>query len=362
MTEVKPRRAIARDPRITPDFLLSVANRLAASRTLIDALDALVHITTEAVGAERGSIFLNDPATGELYSRVHDGRFTREIRIFNTTGVAGHVFTTGKPAIIDDAYADKHFNSAVDTQTGYTTRTILCAPLVTLKGERIGVAQLLNKRRQATFTKADLAVLQAIVEQAGIALESLRTVENVERQRAQELEFLGVVSDISSELKLGPLLQKIIGTITHMLDAERSTLFINDERTNELFTMVGEGLGATQIRLPNHLGIAGAVFQSRETINIPHAYADLRFNPGFDRKTGFFTRSILCVPVLNKDGKCIGVTQVLNKRGGSFTADDEARLKAFVSQISIGLENAKLFDDVQNIKNYNESILESMTN
>src|SRR5205823_3370199 len=91
------------------------------------------------------------------------------------------------------------------------------------------------------------------------------------------------------------------------------------------------------------------------------AYADLRFNPSFDRRTGFFTRSILCVPVINKDGKTIGVTQVLNKRGGTFTEEDEARVKAFTSQIAIALENAKLFDDVQNMKNYNESILESMS-
>jgi adenylate cyclase len=67
------------------------------------------------------------------------------------------------------------------------------------------------------------------------------------------------------------------------------------------------------------------------------------------------------VPVINKAGKPIGVTQVLNKRGGAFTDDDEARLKAFTSQISIGLENAKLFDEVQNMKNYNEGILESMS-
>src|SRR6202007_1213666 len=108
----------------------------------------------------------------------------------------------------------------------------------------------------------------------------------------------------------------------------------------------GGKIGET--RSPDHAGIAGAVFQSGKTVNIPHAYADLRFNPAFDKKTGYFTRSILCLPVVNKNGKCIGVTQALNKRGGPFTAEDEARLKAFTAQVSIALENAKLFDDVQN--------------
>ncbi len=125
---------------------------------------------------------------------------------------------------------------------------------------------------------------------------------------------------------------------------------------------MGQGLQSMQIRLPNHRGIAGAVFTSGKSINIPYAYADLRFNPSFDKKTGYFTRSILCVPIVNKQGTVIGVTQVLNKRGGPFTAEDESRLRAFTAQISIALENAKLFADVQNMKNYSEAMLESMSN
>src|SRR5262249_12885541 len=100
---------------------------------------------------------------------------------------------------------------------------------------------------------------------------------------------------------------------------------------------------------------------SRESVRIPYAYADLRFNPAFDTQTGYFTRSILCVPIFNKQGKAIGVTQVLNKRGGPFTEQDEARLRAFTAQIASALENAKLFADVEAMKNYNESVLQSMS-
>ena len=347
--------------RASPEILLDVSNKLAATPNLTDALRALVDVTASVIGAERGAVFLYDAGPRELFSRIRDGRFEREVRMPSGLGIAGHVFQTGVGAIVDDAYADERFNRNVDEMTGYTTKSVLCVPIVTLNGERIGIAQLLNKIGGG-FVPGDLILLKAMVEQAAVAIEHHRTVETIERNRQQQLQFLEVVTEISSELKLGPLLSKLIGTITKMLDAERSTLFINDDRRNELYTEVGEGLGATQIRFPNDRGIAGAVFQSRETINIPHAYADLRFNPTFDRQTGFFTRSILCVPVVNKQGKTIGVTQVLNKRGGLFTDEDEARLKAFTSQISIGLENAKLFDDVQNIKNYNASILESMTN
>jgi adenylate cyclase len=97
-------------------------------------------------------------------------------------------------------------------------------------------------------------------------------------------------------------------------------------------------------------------------MNIPYAYADLRFNPAFDRQTGFFTRSILCVPILNKDNRVIGATQMLNKKGGIFTDEDEQRLKAFTAQIAIALENSKLFEDVRRMKEYADSMLQSMSN
>ena len=343
------------------EMLLNVSRRVAAIETLDEVLATLVEMTTFEIGAERGTLFLNDPITDELYSRFAQGNFQREIRILNTSGVAGHVFQSGEGAIIDDAYNDSRFNRTVDEQTGFKTRNILCAPVRTVKDELIGVIQVLNKK-QGEFEEEDLSLLEAMTTQAAVALQSTQFVEKMRKSREKELEFLDIVTDVTSELELGSLLQKVMGEATRMLSADRSTLFINDEKTNELFSRVAMGDSLGEIRLPNHLGIAGTVFTSGETMNIPYAYADLRFNPSFDKQTGYFTRSILCVPVTNKDGKVIGVTQVLNKQGGPFSEEDETRLKAFTSQIAIALENAKLFEDVQNMKNYNESMLESMTN
>ncbi len=343
------------------ELLLNISKTVAAFETLDEMLGTLVEITTRELKAERGTVFLNDAETGELYSRVAQGNLHREIRILNTSGVAGHVFTTGKGVIVADAYENPHFDRSIDEKTGYRTRSILCVPIRTIKGEVIGVAQALNKKR-GRFTKKDMQLLEMMTQQVAIVLQGTQFGEKLKRFHSQEMEFVNLVTDITAEIDLGLLLSRVMSEATRMLNAERSTLFLNDEKTNELFSKVGEGLGATEIRLPNHLGIAGAVFTSRKSVNIPYAYADLRFNPAFDKKTGFFTRSILCVPVFKKDGKVIGVTQVLNKRGGPFTDNDEARLRAFTAQVSIALENAKLFDDVQNMKNYNESMLESMSN
>jgi len=354
---------LATDERIRlhqAEMLLNVSRTIAAIDTLDEMLTTLVEIATTEVNAERGTIFLYDSDSDELYSRVAQGDFQREIRILSSSGVAGHVFTTCKGTIVHDAYKDDRFNPSIDEMTGYITKSILCSPIRTVKGEIIGVAQILNKK-EARFTEDDMSILEAMTTQASVALQNTQFVELMKKTRLQELEFFEVVNDVTSEIDLGSILNKVMSEATRMLNAERSTLFLNDEKTKELFSKVGEGLGVTEIRLPNHIGIAGAVFTSGKTVNIPYAYADLRFNPAFDKKTGFFTRSILCVPIINKAGKTIGVTQVLNKRGGPFTEDDESRLKAFTAQVSIALENAKLFDDIQNMKNYSESILESMS-
>ena len=360
-TPAKGRMGSDEKRMVQAEMLLDVSRKVAAIESLDEVLAVLMEMSTWELGAERSSLFLNDPQSGELYSRFAQGNFQREIRIINDSGIAGHVFTTGKGMIIHDVYKHKWFNRSVDEQTGFVTRNMMCVPIKTVKNEVIGVAQVLNKKK-GRFTKDDLALLEAMTTQASIALQSTQFVEKMKKTREKEMEFLDVVSDVTSEIDLGAMLAKVMTEATRMLQADRSTLFLNDEKTNELFSRVAMGDSIGEIRLPNHLGIAGAVFTSGHTINIPYAYADLRFNPAFDKQTGYFTRSILCVPIINKDGKTIGVTQTLNRRGGPFTEEDEQRLKAFTAQVSIGLENAKLFDDVQNMKNYNESMLESMTN
>ncbi len=343
------------------ELLVALTRRLGEPDDLDRLLERLVEIVSQEADAERASLFLNDPITNELYARVAQGELRREIRIPNDAGIAGAVFQSGRGEVVHDAYADPRFERTVDQLTAYTTRSILCAPIRNGAGTVIGVAQALNKRR-GRFTPGDLELLEAMATQASVALQSSQFIERTKRTRQKEMEFLDLVADITSSLDLSLLLRRVMSEATRMLNAERSTLFLHNAKTKELWSEVGEGLGTLQIRIPDHVGIAGAVFQTGGTINIPHAYADLRFDPATDKRTGFFTRSILCVPVVNKSGRTIGVTQALNKKGGPFTAEDERRLAAFTAQVSIALENASLFEDVQNMRNYNQSVLESMTN
>ena len=342
-------------------MLLEVSQRCAAIGNLSGGLNELLSIATRELECERGTIFLNDEKTSELYSRVAQGDLFREIRILNSSGIAGHVFQTGESVLTDDAYADPRFNRSVDQRTGFTTKSLVCVPIRTMQGETIGAMQCLNKIA-GSFTEDDLSLLADITNQAAVVLQSLQFVEDAVEIRVKEMQFVELVSSISAELDLSRLLERVVTETCKMLNAERATIFLHDAATDTLFSRTLAGGDVAEIRFPSFAGIAGAVYTSVQSLNIPYAYADMRFNPGFDRQTGFFTRSMLCVPIVNKEKVCIGVTQILNKKGGIFTDEDEQRLKAFTAQIAITLENSKLFDDVQRVKNYNNSMLTSMSN
>ena len=340
--------------------LAEVYNKVSDTLSLNVLLPRLMSIVTEALHADRSTLFLNDFDSNELYSRIAEGENVGEIRFPNHLGIAGSVFSKGASEIIPDAYADPRFNQEVDKKTGYRTRNILCAA-IRCKGKVIGVSQVLNKK-EGPFSTDDLTFLEALTGQAASALQNAQLYEKVEKAHKEEAQLLEVTSSIASELNLDTLLRKIVSVTTDMLTADRSSLFIYDAKADQLWTRVAEGLGTKEIRIPSGAGIAGACFKAGEIISIPDAYADPRFNQAVDKKTGYRTRNILTMPVTTKEGNRTGVLQVLNKKAGPFTPNDEARLKAFAAQAAVALENAQLFEDVTNEKNYNESILKSLSN
>jgi adenylate cyclase len=340
--------------------LMEVSSNVLGTMGLEDVLGRLIEIITETLVAERSSLFLRDDQTGELFSLIAQGKLLNEIRFAADQGVAGAVFSAGASEIINDPYADPRFNREVDRQTGFLTRNILCVPIRRRDGKVIGVTQVLNKST-GNFTADDESLLEAMTTHAANALESAQLYERVERALQDEEQMMEITSALSSELQLDSLLGKIMSLTTDLLSADRSTLFLHDPATDELWATVAEGVGSKEIRFPASAGIAGSVFSEMQTINIPDAYADPRFNQAVDKATGYHTRNMLCMPVLNKAGVCIGVTQVLNKIGGPFSKRDEQRLRALTAQAAIGLENARLFEDVRDARNYSENILRSLS-
>jgi adenylate cyclase len=331
-----------------------------ASEPDLDALLRLVvgHIT-RAIDADRSSLFLLDAARGQLWSRVAEGSGMKEIRLPLGAGIAGHVGATGETINLPDAYEDARFDPSFDRQSGYRTRSMLCMPLIGRDGSRVGVIQVLN-RRDGVFTAEDESLLAALGTQVAIALRNASLLEAQRRETERRALLLDVMRSLSGHLELDALLEAIMARTTEAMRADRSTLFLVDYRTRELWSKVAQGVERHEIRFPMHLGIAGHVATSGETENIADAYEDARFNKTVDKQTGYRTRSILCMPLRKADGTIVGVMQCLNKVDGPFTAEDEDLLGALCSQAAIALDNARLFEEVVAMKNYNESILRSM--
>ena len=105
--------------------------------------------------------------------------------------------------------------------------------------------------------------------------------------------LLEVSRALGAEMHLDSLLPVIIHKTTEVMDAERSSLFIYDPESDELWSKVAEGMDEKTIRFPAGVGIAGDVAKTLETANIPDAYDDPRFNPEFDKQSNFKTKSVL---------------------------------------------------------------------
>ena len=167
--------------------------------------------------------------------------------------------------------------------------------------------------------------------------------------REQALErMLDLSMRLGRSSELNEILGVIIDALRDLLDADRATVFTHDRARSELVIHVAHGMGgekAKEIRIPDTAGIAGACASTRTTINISDAYADARFNQEIDRTTGYRTKSILAIPLIDHEGGLVGVAQVLNTRHGQFSVADERLAAGIASNAAIALRRAQLIED-----------------
>lgn len=178
-------------------------------------------------------------------------------------------------------------------------------------------------------------------------VSELANTELLAKTKLDKLHLLiDATKNVNSTLNLDKLLGIILENATNSIQADRGTLYLVDEMKGELWSKVAQGKDMVEIRLPVGKGLAGVVAKTGEIINIPDAYADQRFNPEIDKKTGYRTRNILTMPMKNRAGRIIGVFQLLNKRGGAFSRDDEEFIDALSAGASIAIENARLAQEM----------------
>ena len=177
--------------------------------------------------------------------------------------------------------------------------------------------------------------------------EANAILRRTERELRRFSRLVEATKKLNSTLELDPLLDIILEIALEAVDGDRGTIYLINAQRHELWTKVATGLEGDRketLLLPIGKGIAGYVAGTGDALSIPDAYADPRFDPSFDRKTGYTTSSILCVPMRKKDGEIEGVFQLLNKRSGRFTDDDMTFIEALSVHAALAIENARLHE------------------
>ena len=215
----------------------------------------------------------------------------------------------------------------------------------------------LTNAKNLAFKSDEFNLLDNITNELNeITAESNKLLSN---KRDPMVALVKIGQSVSAETNIDELIRVIAEETKEAIQADRCTVFLYDKKNNELWSKVALGMENSEIRFPADKGLAGHCVKTGETINIKDAYNDSRFNPEVDNKTGYKTKTILCMPIKNLQNEIVGAFQVLNKLDGYFTDEDEDLLVAIGSSAGIALENAQLFKTQQKMLEEQKVVFES---
>lgn len=325
-------------------------------KTLLEVSSILDKIST-ILDAERSTLFLLNEQKETLDSMVAQGVENIVISVPKNTGLVWDSFNKADAVIENNVQTNSHFNNSFDNQLQFVTKSVLCVPVFDDKEQVIGVLQCLNKRN-GTFSNKDVRILNSFAAAINLIVKNSELYYASEHLKNNFSSLLEVFKVVSSELNLNKLIPLIMNKAAEITNADRSSLFLVDEETNELWTIFAKGLENNVVRTKK--GIVANVARNKKPLIVNNPYSHPDFNPLVDKKTGYTTRSILSVPVFNSENEVLGVVQSINKHKGEFNQEDLDILTGFASQIKIAIENAKLFDQIQGMKNYLNILVQNL--
>jgi GAF domain-containing protein len=308
------------------------------SEALKQGLDAilqqLVRGISHLVDAERVTLYLIDPETGNLWSRVGEGIEHRDIRVSAGEGIVGWVASHGELVNVADAAEDERFDRESDQRTGWRTHSVLCMPVLGRRDGIIGVLEVVNKRI-GIFDENDESLVRAFADQAAVTAECSNLYRDVVRSHERLAAVLDVATLVTQAQDLTAAMKEIGPELNELLGCERSTLFAFDHDAKEMWSVIVNGGETENLRVNASSLVAGYSAITGEIVNIQDPYSDQRFNREFDRQRDFRTRNVLCVPVVNRRGWVVGAVQVDNKVDGAFDDEDIKVLRAIASQLGV---------------------------
>lgn len=337
--------------------LLAMARTLSSELDLRSVVKQIMFQAKMLLDCQRCSLFICDRDSNELV--CYNFNETQTMRITMDKGLAAQCAKTGELMYVPDAYQNANFDKREDEVAGSNTCAVVCLPVQDSSGEVLAVIQAMSKVDQS-FSGEDMELLKDFVTHAEIALqnaslfeERTKALQALESSEALKTALLQMVKTLSSELDLKKCVREIMKQCKVLLQVDICTMFLIDEEANEMitynFTTNEGGEGKDVVRIPLDKGVAAHCAKSAEVINLVDAYDSPLFNDAMDKKTGYRTRGMMCMPVFYGQGryKVAAVLQTINKLDGSaFNDEDISILHDFCAHAQIALRNARRYERV----------------
>ncbi|XP_018325357.1 probable 3',5'-cyclic phosphodiesterase pde-5 isoform X2 [Agrilus planipennis] len=352
-------------------MLLDLTHSLQLKPTKDHVLWELANCICSAVNADGFRLYIAEHSNAHnlfLYQENSDNSdISKKEKAITGKTVPTYVARTREAVRLSRNNTDNRFPNAF---TGLSQAAHLqCQAVLQPDGQLVAVLELWRKEGDTPFYEEDEEIASSYIVWGGVALHYAELYFSMNQQRRLNDFLLAVVKSIFQDMvSMDILVTKIMNFAQRLVDADRASLFLLDSKNKELYaTIFDVGLETSrenvdddseenakkasnntskEIRFPLGTGIAGQVAMTGEVLNITDAYADERFNRTVDQLTGYRTRTILCMPIFIR-GSIIGVVQMVNKRTGSFTKDDEQAFEMFAVYCGLALHHAKLYDKIR---------------
>ncbi len=350
LAQVEPKEAIYNALAVLSNAVVNQSDE-ALYNALYYMLSFISQSISSLLAAEQTTIFLLDAEETGFWSLSveEDGGNATEIRVSATLGIASKIVET---KAVQASHNPRKFNDVliyrgINPENINNLHNLLLFPVVDHQSKVIAIIRTFNKFNSLAssvplaeriepkgFTKADADNLRQRTETMLPILQAFqsfhREILTIQEQRRAIDPLYQAISFVSqSSGNPEELIQKVMQAAKKLTNADRSTLWLVDHQTKELWTTIRQGDGSwLETRVPIGEGFVGKVAQTVQAVNIPfdlydHPYSDIARKT--DEKTRYRTCSLLCMPVLGSDGELMGVTQLVNKRlPGDFPEYDSA--------------------------------------
>lgn len=345
------------------ELLIKISRDVATVLDLRTVLQRLLYAALQYVGGERGSIVVMDdsgkPVDATIvYGRQFHEHTTQQLRETVERGLAGWVVQNRKPVVISDTSKDDRWLRRDDDSVEKSgAKSAICVPLLA-RERMIGVLTLVHPVPN-TFTEEHLELMQAIADQASVAVLNARLYNESQRTARVMTALAEGAAAINTSLEMSDVWRRILNQTMQALQVETVALAMQDDLTDELVFRAAAGRNSEIItgrRIPGGMGLAGRVVREGQGMVVPSVSQETAYGE-VDKLGGIEMRALAIAPIQSQ-GRVIGVLEALNPTSGMFDPDALVVMTGLGSLAGTTIQNAVLFEQLQRAHQHYRELFE----